>query len=304
MMLLMGAILILFLSTLSLRRATRTAREGSDNEGISIHALLAESDTLTDDVSTGGKIFLSTLSLRRATLATWKPHYLCGISIHALLAESDVKIRFLFRLPKKFLSTLSLRRATAQIREVISAELYFYPRSPCGERRNRRSDHLLPTSISIHALLAESDFMFPVVFYLENLFLSTLSLRRATYQIFEDTSGAIFLSTLSLRRATPATSRNDKHNVDFYPRSPCGERPRLAPRSRYNPMDFYPRSPCGERRSPGPNGCTIQPAFLSTLSLRRATLMVLRAVSSSLVIFLSTLSLRRATTFHQRCSII
>ena len=35
-------------------------------------------------------------------------------------------------------------------------------------------------------------------------------------------------------------------------------------------------------------------AFLSTLSLRRAT-MVLRAVSNSLVIFLSTLSLRRAT---------
>ena len=34
---------------------------------------------------------------------------------------------------------------------------YFYPRSPCGERRNRKNDHLLPTSISIHALLAESD---------------------------------------------------------------------------------------------------------------------------------------------------
>ena len=34
---------------------------------------------------------------------------------------------------------------------------------------------------------------------------------------------------------------------DFYPRSPCGERPddlgdRLA-----NYCDFYPRSPCGER---------------------------------------------------------
>ena len=39
---------------------------------------------------------------------------------------------------------------------------------------------VVDTVISIHALLAESDFMFSVVFYLENIFLSTLSLRRAT----------------------------------------------------------------------------------------------------------------------------
>lgn len=32
-------------STLSLRRATHTAPKGSDNTGISIHALLAESDS-------------------------------------------------------------------------------------------------------------------------------------------------------------------------------------------------------------------------------------------------------------------
>ena len=34
---------------------------------------------------------------------------------------------------------------------------HFYPRSPCGERLSSASDSLADTSISIHALLAESD---------------------------------------------------------------------------------------------------------------------------------------------------
>ena len=55
-----------FLSTLSLRRATYLINTYHRIFGISIHALLAESD-----------------------LATWKPDYICRISIHALLAESD-----------------------------------------------------------------------------------------------------------------------------------------------------------------------------------------------------------------------
>ena len=101
---------------------------------ISIHALLAESDCgcfgrcrflvyfyprspcgerpLTDDVSTGGKI----------------------ISIHALLAESDSRLLRRFLSMSSFLSTLSLRRATASRLRRLSPKLYFYPRSPCGER--------------------------------------------------------------------------------------------------------------------------------------------------------------------------
>ena len=100
----------------------------------------------------------------------------------------------------------------------------FYPRSPCGER-HRRSDRLLPTSdfyprspcgerrvlcyldnieitISIHALLAESD--------------SHLS----KY----NTSQKVFLSTLSLRRATVSDQHLSSDFWNFYPRSPCGER--------------------------------------------------------------------------------
>ena len=84
---------------------------------------------------------------------------------------------------------------------------------------------VVDTVISIHALLAESDFMFSVVFYLENIFLSTLSLRRAT---------------------TCGGGWNEQPRY-FYPRSPCGERHgETMPSSRHINY-FYPRSPCGER---------------------------------------------------------
>ena len=67
MMLSMGAILTLFLSTLSLRRATGGVLS---NFFIKI-------------------IFLSTLSLRRATAEPLRTYHKVDISIHALLAESD-----------------------------------------------------------------------------------------------------------------------------------------------------------------------------------------------------------------------
>ena len=79
--------------------------------------------------------------------------------------------------------------------------------------------------ISIHALLAESDTIYRTGTILEIVFLSTLSLRRATYD-----------NGYGIRYA---------HN--FYPRSPCGER-RIS-------MAMEP----------------ITHRFLSTLSLRRAT---------------------------------
>ena len=56
--------------------------------------------------------------------------------------------------------------------------------------------------ISIHALLAESDTIFAVRPYDAPIFLSTLSLRRATLVPHEQKCRDGFLSTLSLRRAT------------------------------------------------------------------------------------------------------
>ena len=78
----------------------------------------------------------------------------------------------------------------------------FYPRSPCGERLRAAKDHDAVRVISIHALLAESDKIPPHCFLTIKIFLSTLSLRRATSMRISLFCGC----------------------SDFYPRSPCGER--------------------------------------------------------------------------------
>ena len=81
---------MLFLSTLSLRRATvNDAINGCNPDIISIHALLAESDLREQFKYVVQCRFLSTLSLRRATLVTMLNRPRSQISIHALLAESD-----------------------------------------------------------------------------------------------------------------------------------------------------------------------------------------------------------------------
>ena len=189
-----------FLSTLSLRRATHALLQGHFIVTISIHALLAESD-----VSTGNQIllvivFLSTLSLRRATGYKNENANCYNISIHALLAESD-----------------------AQLLTMCRKRTHFYPRSPCGERLylvkmdsggfaflstlSLRRATAGPThcarrtAISIHALLAESDFALP-------------------------------RSVRSLPYFYPRSPCGERHVIylfnlfysDFYPRSPCGER--------------------------------------------------------------------------------
>ena len=170
----------------------------------------------------------------------------------------------------------------------------FYPRSPCGERPSLASSSLDFIHISIHALLAESDSLTLYVEHSNLRFLSTLSLRRATHKLWPNQDGCIY----------------------FYPRSPCGERPwkRSVVAAREN---FYPRSPCGERPSWHLMAFTLT-VFLSTLSLRRATLAFIaymvritdfyprspcgerRPSAQSWAArsrFLSTLSLRRATDY-------
>ena len=69
------------------------------------------------------------------------------------------------------------------------------------ERANRLAN--APPHISIHALLAESDFLNAMQVVVVVIFLSTLSLRRAT-------------------KTRPSVSQTVDY---FYPRSPCGERP-------------------------------------------------------------------------------
>ena len=131
-----------------------------------------------------------------------------------------------------FLSTLSLRRATCGCFVRCRFWAYFYPRSPCGERLMDFAPGEVFASISIHALLAESDVRCIVECLLIEIFLSTLSLRRATFrQNYECFKWIIsihallaesdwargsrvtyveFLSTLSLRRATTSNKRPNK----------------------------------------------------------------------------------------------
>ena len=150
---------LIFLSTLSLRRATVLAlcscggacdfyprspcgerrlsagRESDTEEFLSTLSLRrATVGTIGQLQRRIGKC-LSTLSLRRATDDLQVPASVSKISIHALLAESDRLI--------PSLSTMLFD---------------FYPRSPCGERR-------LPTALRTP----------------HHKFLSTLSLRRATH---------------------------------------------------------------------------------------------------------------------------
>ena len=181
--------------------------------------------------------------------------------------------------------------------ESASELKYFYPRSPCGERQGLSRNSYGSTRISIHALLAESDRKHDIMAKLDE----------------------IFLSTLSLRRATPAIKIVIIAVPNFYPRSPCGERLQLFFHGRITLFisihallaesdhcclvafikgivisihallaesdsvayilsivryDFYPRSPCGERQRQAYTYISVV-EFLSTLSLRRATCRIL-----------------------------
>ena len=144
-----------FLSTLSLRRATfQLLHQVRHMQFLSTLSLRRATSVLW--MARSRPLFLSTLSLRRATaidvfLAVW-----AVISIHALLAESD---------PASITPTAGRRnfypRSPCGERQINPASQTnlpdFYPRSPCGERHYIAIRPTFCDTISIHALLAESD---------------------------------------------------------------------------------------------------------------------------------------------------
>ena len=303
----------IFLSTLSLRRATRLNNPVKIEVMISIHALLAESDLLVTSCMPVSGGFLSTLSLRRAT---------CVIEL--------IKRRLVF------LSTLSLRRAThgySLQKQILAISIHALLAESDGILQKRRHELL----ISIHALLAESDHFPGADLVRDSQFLSTLSLRRATRgkddgtEIFGISIHALLAESDVPRRGTGAYRR------DFYPRSPCGERratmqralgvfsisihallaesdlyygddltyadgisihallaesDRWARSRHRRSADFYPRSPCGERlKGPCLVGYGVDFYPRSPCGERRVSIHFVHLHK----IFLSTLSLRRAT---------
>ena len=173
------------------------------SSSISIHALLAESDPQIKIMGAPVENFYPRSPCGERRFPISAHCFDGGISIHALLAESDdIKLTDAQYL-ELFLSTLSLRRATPGSRRRLGRAGHFYPRSPCGERHAAKVGWTLDdNSISIHALLAESDNIIAVYVFKANT----------------------FLSTLSLRRATPKQPKHQTQTQYFYPRSPCGER--------------------------------------------------------------------------------
>ena len=282
-----------FLSTLSLRRATLLVALICCLKSISIHALLAESDDFGTAAAQAIKISIHALlaeSDETAQTGPWQP---C-ISIHALLAESDQVL--LGSCPWQRISIHALLAESDRPEfSGIARHTYFYPRSPCGERLGPLIFRVQPRNFYPRSPCGERH-THPVTVLVRVIFLSTLSLRRATAWCISRSTPvqAAFLSTLSLRRATTAgdvTAPSATISIHallaesdcgillrcvctlyFYPRSPCGERRcrMLWPAPLKN---FYPRSPCGERR-----------AFMF--------------FRDKFIIFLSTLSLRRATSVH------
>ena len=167
---------------------------------ISIHALLAESDQAAGLRHHRNGISIHAL-LAESDQAAGLRHHRNGISIHALLAESD-----------------------SLLNNCYHNGLYFYPRSPCGERPDGRYG----TSTGA-------------------LFLSTLSLRRATPVVIKNrTAFSVFLSTLSLRRATSALlACRPGHRISIH--ALLAESDKYLTGGKIQHPDFYPRSPCGER---------------------------------------------------------
>ena len=172
--------------------------------------------------------------------------------------------------------------------------LDFYPRSPCGERRCTQASHARGCIISIHALLAESDCAQKIG--KNGITISIHALLAESDILGNPCAGCPAISIHALLAESDQALRLYKPpDLNFYPRSPCGERPH----AQYH----------APKRA----------KFLSTLSLRRATqrqieferysdisIHALLAESDQRACvkipasakFLSTLSLRRATWTH------
>ena len=192
--------------------------------------------------------FLSTLSLRRATIRKRQAIPIIQISIHALLAESDGGAPSSCFGRIIFLSTLSLRRATRRPLRNGRHPPNFYPRSPCGERRPEGPAKLpKQIRISIHALLAESDNRFGRPIDVQFVFLSTLSLRRATrVPLAESTAESISIHAL-LAESDVRLYRVPLITLPISIHALLAESDEIPYQRQIDQKNFYPRSPCGER---------------------------------------------------------
>ena len=145
------------------------------------------------------------------------------ISIHALLAESDPHIRN--TLPGhpdiSIHALLAESDRWVQLRRRRSTD--FYPRSPCGERHRQLTHHLLTYR-----------------------FLSTLSLRRAT-SVRPETHRRDAISIHALLAESDDTSKDVIKTASISIHALLAESDKHPTNPKDRKRNFYPRSPCGER---------------------------------------------------------
>ena len=146
---------------------------------------------------------------------------------------------------------------------------YFYPRSPCGERHDRRVN----------------------LFRFEHFYPRSPCGERLTTTITICIAPK-FLSTLSLRRATIRQSTASRINGNFYPRSPCGER---QPGEHHASSQQEFLSTLSLRRATNARPETRRPCAISIHALLAESDVMHALKLADPVLFLSTLSLRRAT---------
>ena len=170
----------------------------------------------------------------------------------------------------EFLSTLSLRRATAGVNSMLTL-IQISIHALLAESDYIRSNVPNFSSISIHALLAESDGAATLAkyqylhFYPRSPCGERLLLTVVPYGQYKISIHAL------LAESDISQLQCILGGKYFYPRSPCGERLQSECPFAEAVPDFYPRSPCGERLVNLGNIATTRTLFLSTLSLRRAT---------------------------------
>ena len=217
------------------------------------------------------KKFLSTLPARGATDTRRRPNIRSWISIHAPREGSDWVVQTHYDAASKI--SIHAPREGSDITHIITTTflLYFYPRSPRGERPDATSQRCAGLPISIHAPREGSDMEGSTGRQQNTKFLSTLPARGATHfravdeavrwiSIHAPREGSDSFSVPGVSLPPPISIHAPREGSDpagrtkgrktgyFYPRSPRGERPQSISPTKAELADFYPRSPRGERQ--------------------------------------------------------
>ena len=192
---------IRFQSTHSLRSATHCGRKGYSMTDVSIHALLAECDSVMVSAKSTRDSFnpRTPCGVRHSDIARlWKA---VNVSIHALLAECDS-----FNLAGRV------------------DDRSFNPRTPCGVRLSFNFDvNELTQFQSTHSLRSATISL--IVSTSPEGFQSTHSLRSATWFVTRSVCFSEVSIHALLAECDLGMTRKRATMICFNPRTPCGVRP-------------------------------------------------------------------------------